>query len=335
MTDGHGAIFDPEGLDHVELLRLISEVKRTSDFNPAKLRGKGAFVRSTDTPEGIRARDDLHNSAEADLFIPAGGRPDTMHEKNWNRFLKPNGDPSAKAIIEGANIFISAGARSRLEERGVLCVPGPSANKTGVICSSYEILAGLALTDEEFMEIKDQYVIELLDILRDRARSEARILLREHKLSAGTLTITDLSYRLSRAINALSDTISAMLTAEAPDLASDEDLKDLLLAYCPRILAERYGDRVVNRIPRSHQFALLAAYISSRILYKEGLGWVEPLIKVRTLHQVIRAYLTQEKRVVLLAREVRDSGIPDAEVVALILERAGRKALTVQELGLE
>lgn len=72
MTDGHGAIYDPAGLDHGELMRLIDGVKRTNEFDPAKLTGKDAFVRSTSTPEGVRARDDLHNTAVADLFIPSG-----------------------------------------------------------------------------------------------------------------------------------------------------------------------------------------------------------------------------------------------------------------------
>ncbi len=335
MTDGHGAIFDPDGLDRQELMRLIDNVERTHQFNPALLKGEGAFVLSTDTPEGVRARDDLHNTAVADLFIPSGGRPDTMNIKNWTRFLTADGKPSARAIVEGANIFISADARAKLEEQGVLCVPGPSANKTGVICSSYEILAGLVLSDEEFLEIKDQYVVELLDILRDKARSEARILLREHKLSAGTLTLTDISYQLSRAINALSDTIAVVLAEDVDDLAADQDLCDLLLAYCPRVLAKRYGDRLIHQIPRPHQFALLAAYISSKILYNEGLGWIDPLIKVLDVRQVVRAYLAQEKRVVKLAREVRDSGMEASEVVATILERSGRKVLVVRELGLE
>lgn len=335
MTDGHGAVYDPDGLDHGELLRLIGEVGRCNAFDPAKLTGEESFVLSTDTAEGVRARDDLHNKAVADLFIPSGGRPDTINDRNWNRFLQPNGEPSARAMVEGANIFISPGARAKFEERGVLCVPGPSANKTGVICSSYEILAGLALSEEEFLGIKDQYVAELLDILRDRARSEARTLLRENKLSGGRRSLTDISYHLSRSINMLSDTIATMLAEEDSDVAGDEVLHDLILAYCPRVLAEKYGDRVLGRIPRPHQFALLASYIASKILYNEGLGWIDPLVETRDVREVVRAYLAQERQVARLAREVRAAGLDDSEMVASILERCGRKVLTVRDLGLE
>jgi glutamate dehydrogenase len=335
MSDGHGAVYDPDGLDHGELLRLIGAVGRAHQFDPARLTGQGAFVRSTDTPEGVRARDDLHNTARADLFIPSGGRPDTINERNWHRFLGPDGTPSARGIVEGANIFISAGARARFEEHGVLCVPGPSANKTGVICSSYEILAGLALSDDEFLEIKDQYVAQLLDILRLRARSEARVLLRERRLSGGSQTLTDLSYRLSRAINTLCDDIAAVLREDDADPATEPVLRDLLLAYCPAVFAQRYPERILGRIPRAHQHALLAAYIASKILYNEGLGWVDPLVRARGVREVVHAYLVQERRVAALAGAVRASGSADCALAASIIEAAGRKALTARELGLE
>lgn len=238
-------------------------------------------------------------------------------------------------MVEGANIFISAGARARFEEKGVLCVPGPSANKTGVICSSYEILAGLALNEDEFLAIKDVYVVELLDILRARARSEARILLREFKISGGTQTLTDISYRLSRAINSLSDTIATILTEDDVEVADDEVLRDLVLSYCPAVLAEKYGDRVLKRVPKAHLFALLASYIASRILYNEGIGWVGPLVQIKDVREIIRAYLAQERHVALLAAKVRNCAMDEAELVASILENSGRKVLTGRELGLE
>lgn len=335
MSDGHGAIYDPDGLDYGELFRLMDHDLRTAHFDPAKLTGRGAFVAATDTPEGVRQRDDLHNLAEADIFIPAGGRPDTMNMKNWQRFLRKDGSPSARAVVEGANLFISPDARARLEKNGVLCVPGPSANKTGVICSSYEILAGLILSDEEFMEIKDEYVEQLLHILRRRARDEARLLLREYKYAAGLKTMTDLSFEVSRAINGLGDTIVEMLSRDVPSLPADRPLCDLLLSYCPQVLVDRYADRIIGNIPTRHQFALLAAYIASRILYAEGLGWINRLTRVRPVRDVVYAYLEEAKRVAVLARELRASGLPDGEEMAGLIEASGRQHLTARRLHLE
>lgn len=334
MSDGHGAIYDPDGLDYDELFRLIDSEKRTSHFDPSKLTGRGAFVVSTETPEGIRLRDDLHNVAVADIFIPAGGRPDTMNMKNWQRFMLKDGTPSARSVVEGANLFISPDARAKLEKNGVLCVPGPSANKTGVICSSYEILAGLILTDDEFMAIKDEYVVQLLDILRLRARDEARLLLREYKYAAGLKTLTDISFEVSRAINSLGDTIVETLSKDVSDLRKDQALCELLLAYCPAVLVERHADRIVNNIPTRHQFALLAAFIASRILYAEGLGWINKLTRVRPVRDVVYAYLEEEKRVAAMAMQLRGSNLSDKDELAGLIESSGRQHLTARRLGL-
>lgn len=334
MSDGHGAVHDPDGLNYEELLRLIEADLRTSHFDASKLTGKGAFVVSTDTPDGVRKRDDLHNIVEADIFIPAGGRPDTMNIKNWQRFMRKDGTPTARAVVEGANLFIAPDARARLESKGVLCVPGPSANKTGVICSSYEILAGLILSDEEFLEMKDQYAEELLEILRQRARDEARLLLREYRYASGTMTLTELSYEVSRAINSLGDSIVTMLSKDVSSLPDDKPLCDLLLAYCPPILVERYADRIIQNVPRRHQFALLAAFMASRILYAEGLGWINRLTRVRSMRDVVYAYLEEEKRVAALVRTIQECGFAEKDLVADIVGATGRKLLTSKRLGL-
>ena len=335
MSDGHGAAHDPDGLDHAELTRLIEAGLRASDFDPARLSGEGAFVVSAREPGGLRIRNELHNTVEADLFIPSGGRPDTINMSNWKQFLRKDGTPSARGIVEGANIFISADARRALEQAGVYAVPGPSANKTGVICSSYEILAGLLLTAEEFLEIKDEYVRQLLDILRARARSEARLLMREFRLAGGRRTITELSYELSSSINALGDRVAEILEGTVDRVADDPQLCDVMRAYCPAVLVERYGERIVNDLPRQHQLALVAAFVAARMLYAEGLGWADRLVSVRSVRDVVYSYLEEEKRVAALVAEVRSCGLEHASTIAEILDFAGRKRLTLQRLGLD
>ncbi|WP_272700090.1 NAD-glutamate dehydrogenase domain-containing protein [Desulfovibrio sp. Fe33] len=334
MTDGHGAVYDPEGMNHGELLRLMDNNLKAADFSRAELRGEGAFVVSTAEPEGTRIRNTLHNTAVADIFIPSGGRPDTMNMSNWKEFLQKDGTPSARGIVEGANIFISPDARAMLERAGVLAVPGPSANKTGVICSSYEILAGLVLSEEEFIGIKEQYIAQLLVILRQRARSEAHLLMREYKLAGGERTITQLSYALSESINSLADHVDAVLKESVERVADDPALVEVLLAYCPAVLAERYRDRLVNDLPRAHQLALLASFLSAKMLYQEGLGWADRLVSLRDVREVVLGYLAQEKIVAGLMAEVRASGLEHAELLDRILDRAARKVLTLDSLGL-
>jgi len=334
MTDGHGAAYDPDGMDHAELIRLMDGEYKASHFDKSKLTGEGAFVVSTDEPEGTRIRNTLHNTAVADIFIPSGGRPDTINMSNWKEFLQADGTPSARGLVEGANIFISADARAEMEKAGVLAVPGPSANKTGVICSSYEILAGLILSEEEFLEIKDEYVAQLIDILRDRARSEARVLMREFKLAGGKRTITELSFELSESINSLADRVALVLNDSVDKVADDPELAEVLLSYCPAVFVEKYRDRIVNDIPRGHQLALLASFVSAKMLYQEGMGWADHLVELRDVRDVVFSYLAQEKTVAGLLAEVRKAGLEHGELIAEILDNSGRKQLTLGKLGL-
>ncbi|UIJ37995.1 hypothetical protein LWC08_00005 [Desulfobaculum bizertense] len=111
---------------------------------------------------------------------------------------------------------------------------GASANKTGVICSSYEILAGLTLTDEEFLSIKDEYVAQVLGILRVRARSEAQLLLTEFKRTNGKVFLTELTREVSREINELGDRLAEELQG-GPRIGTREDVRNLVLGYCPQV----------------------------------------------------------------------------------------------------
>ena len=79
-------------------------------------------------------RNTMHNRLKADVFVPAGGRPNTIHKGNWEQFLDPTtGKPSSPLIGEGANIFTTPEARQLLfEKAGVKIVKDSSANKCGV-----------------------------------------------------------------------------------------------------------------------------------------------------------------------------------------------------------
>ena len=96
-------------------------------------------------------RNSLHNRVQADVFVPAGGRPSTINASNWRDFLLPDGKtPSAKVIVEGANLFVTHEARQALFDHcGLPIVKDSSANKCGVICSSMEIVAGMVLSSDE------------------------------------------------------------------------------------------------------------------------------------------------------------------------------------------
>src|SRR5512137_495510 len=124
---------------------------------------------------------ELPFTVPADLFIPAGGRPETIDRDNWQNFLLADGSPSARAIVEGANSFITPAARVELQQKGIILMRDASANKCGVISSSYEIIANLLLSEEEFLEQKERYVADVLAILEKRAGDEARLILQRRR----------------------------------------------------------------------------------------------------------------------------------------------------------
>lgn len=334
VADGHGAAYDPEGLDGTELLRLVDEQRSIDAFSPALLRGQGAFVVSTGDPAGARLAKGLHNMARADVFIPAGGRPDTMNMRNWHEFFDAAGLPAARAIVEGANLFVSPEARQRLSERGVLVVHGSSANKTGVICSSYEVLGGLVMDDAEFMAVKERFVEDVFVILRDRARSEARLLLSELRRCDRCKPLPVISVEASQEMNHAADAMYEKLMEQAFDVASHKLWSDVVYAYCPAVLVQRYRGRILERIPRRHLYALIAAYVSSTIVYAEGMGWLGSIIAQRDVMATMRIWLEADARMKAYAEAIRDCGMADATEAGQLLVHGGRRRSVLESLQL-
>ncbi len=226
IVDGSGALYDPDGADH-EALRAIILKDDIAAFAPAALHPGGfllyrgvtrrqgmqeLFKKVVQTPEGLveqwvvndefyKEYNSLIFTVPADLFIPAGGRPETVDGGNWQRFFNADGQPSCRIIVEGANSFITPEARSGLQRRGMILMRDASANKCGVISSSYEIIANLLLSEEEFLANKAEYVADVLAILEKRAEEEARVIFARHRESGGELLYTDISDAISGEIN--------------------------------------------------------------------------------------------------------------------------------------
>ena len=338
ISDGHGAAYDPHGLDPGELTRLVAAERSIAAFAPDKLSGPDAFVVTADTPQGAKIRSNLHNVAVADLFIPAGGRPDTIHGGNWQEFCDSTGRPTARVIIEGANLFLTAKARLHLEAAGVLIAPGPSANKAGVTCSSYEILAGMAMTEAEFAACRRRYIPEVLTLLRQKARDEAGLLLRERRHSGGRTGLVALSRDVSAEITALKDAIGAALAREVPtvaDIAADPLLRRLVAEHCPPLVAARFFDRLLATAPASYLQAVIAAHAASTIVYAEGLGWLSRLAGLRDLMAVVRAYFATADALSGHLAVLAKSRLPGRRDMARILARSGRKVLCQAALALE
>lgn len=141
----------------------------------------------TPVASGMAFRNHFHTyrGLTADEFVPCGGRPAAVSADNVDAFLYGDlaavsggaagstgsssgtgasssdggaAGPAASGplkprfafIVEGANLFFTQDARLKIEAAGIPVFKDSSANKGGVTSSSMEVLAAMALNDEEF-----------------------------------------------------------------------------------------------------------------------------------------------------------------------------------------
>lgn len=288
VVDGSGVLFDPEGINREELLRLAKKRVMAEDFDRTLLSPEGFFVsvedkkvilpNGTQVPNGEEFRNSfhLHPLASADLFVPCGGRPAAVNINNWEMLLDDKGTAKFKIIVEGANLFITEQARLRLEENGVIVIKDASANKGGVTSSSLEVLAALALSDDEFdkhMRVKDHtspdfiksYIESVLETIKNNARSEFDLLWSEHEKSK--TPFTHLTNRLSKKINDITD---AVIKSELP--AQRWLREKIITEYVPKPLLDLVGaETILKRVPAPYLDAIVASKVATNYIYRHGM----------------------------------------------------------------
>ncbi len=296
IVAGAGALYDPEGVSTYELAQLVLK-KDIVDFPPGALNPGGyilyrrerkqdgmreLFKRIVKTSSGLdehwvtldefqRDFDHLIFNTPADLFLPCGGRPETIDADSVKRFMDKDQQLSAKVIVEGANSYIKPDARDFLQKHGVVLLRDASANKCGVISSSYEIIANLLMTENEFLKNKDAYVKGVLEILDKRVEQEAGLIFRRHGENRKML-YTDISDHISREINGHYKKLFNFFQ-EHCSLCEEPLYTKVILSHLPAFIREKskYRKRV-NQLPQKIKYAILASEISTAIVY-EG-GWV-------------------------------------------------------------
>ncbi|HEY4745698.1 MAG TPA: NAD-glutamate dehydrogenase domain-containing protein [Desulfuromonadaceae bacterium] len=313
IQDGTAALYDPNGINREALGRIVL-ANDLDAFDPAFL-GEGAFIiyRTGRRMEGLkeshrrvsrqagklveewldiddfyRAYNSLIFTVPSDLFIPAGGRPETIDGQNWRTFLDEGGIPTARVIVEGANSFITPEARVQLQKSGVVIMRDASANKCGVISSSYEIIANLLLTEREFLEHKERYVRDVLTILEKRAADEARLILRRRRESGGSLLCTEISDQVSQNINSYYTRLFEFFSAR-PELCLQPPFRQAILSHLPAMLRETPTfRRRIHNLPVKYQCAILAAEIGSSLVYTAS--------RDSDFEEMIRRHLTRVLR---------------------------------------
>lgn len=305
LTDGSGSIFDPNGLNLQILVGLFNEGKGIRFYPAEQLSNEGflldkqtkrvqkTFAQQTlcwkknndilseewlsSSEMNLILRSNVHQTI-ADVFIPAGGRPRTLNETNVDEFLDQTGKPTAKAIVEGANLYLTPKARRALEKLGVIIIKDSSANKGGVICSSFEVLCGLALGDELFLNHKEILVEEILERIKQCSHNEAQLLLQTHKETGEFLT--DISARISERINLYTYQILDYLDS----IPLRNDPKDSLIkcffSYCLPTLRENFQQQLLDEIPEHHKKAIIACHLAARLVYRKGIAWQPTIVDI-------------------------------------------------------
>ena len=308
ITDISGTIYDPEGLDLKELVKLFETEKPLRYYPIKKLHNRGLLLdienRKESSPyqtltlcyqkidnkiqqQWLTGNETHHlyshnlHQVKSDIFIPGGGRPRTLNINNYTNFLDEEGKPTSKAIVEGANLYLTGEAREKLEALGVLIVKDSSANKGGVICSSLEVLCSLLMNNEEFLKNKEALMKDVLNFIREKAQNEVTLLIESHQKYE--IPLTELSDKISKKINTYTYQILDYL--ESIDLKNS--LTDPLIQKCTEyllpIFQKKYKNRIIKNIPDMHKKAMIACYISQKIVYTKGLNWSPSIVDVLPL----------------------------------------------------
>ena len=200
-------------------------------------------------------------------------------DQNYKDFLDAEGKPTSKAIVEGGNLYLTPGARRALEKLGVIIIKDSSANKGGVICSSFEVLSGLTLSEEEFLKEKETIVKEILDTIQSRARDEAKALLHMQ----GSAFLTDVSEWISERINSYTDELMSYLNDQTLSSDPKDPLIQCLFNYCLPVLHSKYSGRILKEVPDIHKKAIIACFLAQRLVYRRGLDWSPSIVDILPL----------------------------------------------------
>lgn len=304
VTDASGTIYDPVGLDYPALVKMFHKVQPIAEY-PRELLHDGAFLlcmwqtrQKTSFQKEILLvkkeggkiieewvsgnvanqiyRMNAHDKY-CDIFLPSGGRPRTLSMANITDFLDKNGKPTCLAFIEGANLYITQDAREFLEDKGMLLFKDSSANKCGVVSSSYEILAGLSLTEEQFKKIKPELVKNVLARLALIANDEAAAMIAYWVKKDKKMRLSAISELVSQRINRFTDDVATYLKPLDLNAPENKKLLQVFIDYVPDCIKSGHLEQCLKRVPDMHKKAIISTAIATRLVYGKGLDW-EPTV---------------------------------------------------------
>lgn len=154
----------------------------------------------------------------------------------------------------------------------------------GVTSSSLEVLAGLALSTQEYVDLmifKDgkpstfyqNYVKDIQSKITENAAAEFSCIWKEHARAAGSKPRTLISDELSSTLNDLQAEL------ESSDLYDDSTMRQHVLTRAiPKTLVDQVGvDELSKRLPETYQRALFSSWVASHFVgahLASGMTWL-------------------------------------------------------------
>jgi glutamate dehydrogenase len=311
IIDGGSILFDPDGLDKKELVKIAfrrnSSPRANSLAFPVDKLGPRGFrvplqAKNVKLPDGTIIDDGamfhrnfltdsdnrgLIRQANIAAFIPCGGFKDTVNHGNVKRFLSLFQE--LRFIVEGANVFFDDAARRHIAATtAIKQIKDTTANKGGVFSSSIaEVLTGFLFKDdyeEKLLNHTDtrwELIGNVMALVESHARAETSMLIKIHEADP-SVPLFVLTEQTSERIFALQEVFEGQIA----DILADEDLVwKVLDHYIPGVLIKRLGrESIVATLNspelQTYRDAILTKKLSSMAFYACGDRWDDFLAEV-------------------------------------------------------
>ncbi len=305
IIDGGSILFDPNGLDKKELMK-IAFMRHTSPransllYPKEKLSKEGFMVlrlsKNVKLPDGTLIEDGamFHKSfltnptnrkfiekADIKAFIPCGGFKDTINGSNVKDFLANFAE--LKYIVEGANVFFDDSARRYIAKNSdIKHIKDSTANKGGVMSSSLaEVLTAFLLGDSYDEKLLNDVptrwglIKNVNNIIQKCSRDETQALIDIYEKNKKSTPLFVLSVDTSEAILSLQDKFEANLDKI---LGNKDIVWEILEHYIPEVLVKKLGkDYIISTLDSSdtqaYRNAILTKKLAAMAFYKYATDW--------------------------------------------------------------